>query len=130
VEKKIFRKPRWRLNLLFYFKPPSWFSENYFSRNYKSYFRQTNTIDRLKKKIKILRFILKSDFNPPSLIDPPFLTKLTKYDFGSCFWSKFKLIAKARTEKCWQILKIFYFLVLPPSWTPDAILNPTKTFLP
>jgi hypothetical protein len=34
----------------------------------------------------------KSDFEPPSWIDPPFLAILTIYEFGSRCWSKYKLI--------------------------------------
>jgi hypothetical protein len=37
----------------------------------------------------------KSDFDPPFWIDQQFLANLTKYEFKSCFWSKYKFIAKA-----------------------------------
>jgi hypothetical protein len=36
----------------------------------------------------------KSDFDSPSWIDPQLFAVLTKYEFGSCCWSKYKLIAK------------------------------------
>jgi hypothetical protein len=46
---------------------------------------------QIEKILSTFRVMLKTDFEPPSSINPPILAK---YEFGSGFWVKYKLIAK------------------------------------
>jgi hypothetical protein len=49
------------------------------------YLHQTIAKDRLKKLENLRSYSKKSYFDPPSWIDPPFFTDITKYDLMSCF---------------------------------------------
>jgi hypothetical protein len=93
-----------------------------------SYLHHSNAKNWLKKYQKVPYMLKKSDFVAPFWIDPPFLAFLTKYEFGSFCWSKYKLITNFWMQKCCQISKICPLDFLPPSWTSDAILNPTRNF--
>jgi hypothetical protein len=50
-------------------------------------------------------YVEKSDFDPPSWIDPLFLANLPKYNFESRCWLRYQLISKDRTQNTWQILQ-------------------------
>jgi hypothetical protein len=125
VKKSFSKNPRWQLKMKIFRAAILNHLRNLFSTKNATYNKKCRR--EIEKTLKTLQsYALKSDFNPPSWIDPPFSPNLSKYAFKSCCWSKHKFIAKDRSQKCWQIQNLCSFDFRSPSWTGDAILNLKK----